>query len=533
MEVPGEGLPAGTGDVTMMQMAWRRHWCIGATLALGVMLVAGHGKAWAQGAAKEDRRIYAKKNTFKMPIEMDDAMRAQLKEVRLYVKAGNADWVQQETADPSVKFFLYRVAQDGEYWFSVATVDKSGKMTPSDLNKEPPGLQVVVDTQPPTIDLKPWTAPDGETCLMCTMQDANPDLHSIRITFQGNDGAEHALEPHVVKAGVFRVPAELWGGKVRVTAEDKCHNRVTRDVQLSSSGGAPSFLPPGITGASTPVYSPKTGENTLVSNASPPPLSMNLTQDKAVGRPAASHPPMQVPDGPPALPDPDAPVPIPQPQKKIVSSNPVANANRQLLNTTHASLDYRIDQVGPSGVGKVEIWITPDQGQTWQRLTEDADRHSPAEIDLPGEGLFGIRLVVTNGSGFGGSPPVRGDQPSVWIEVDSTPPFVMFRDVDPIADGGSLTLHWSAKDKNLANDPISLYYRTRAEGPWQVMARGLKNDGAYRWNLPHNEGFQFFFKIEVADQAGNIAHAETNNPVILDMTEPRASVLGITGIRPR
>jgi hypothetical protein len=242
---------------------------------------------------------------------------------------------------------------------------------------------------------------------------------------------------------------------------------------------------------------------------------------------------MQVPDGPPALPDPDAPVPIPQPPKKIVSSAPVANANRQLLNTTHASLDYRIDQVGPSGVGKVEIWITPDQGQTWQRLTEDTDRHSPAEIDLPGEGLFGIRLVVTNGSGFGGSPPVRGDQPSVWIEVDSTPPFVMFRDVDPIADGGSLTLHWSAKDKNLANDPISLYYRTRAEGPWQVMARGLKNDGAYRWNLPHNEGFQFFFKIEVADQAGNIAHAETNNPVILDMTEPRASVLGITGIRPR
>jgi hypothetical protein len=196
-------------------------------------------------------------------------------------------------------------------------------------------------------------------------------------------------------------------------------------------------------------------------------------------------------------------------------------------------MDYRIDQVGPSGVGKVEIWITSDQGQTWQRLGEDADRHSPAEIDLPGEGLFGVRLVVTNGSGFGGGPPARGEQASAWIEVDTTPPLVMLREVEPIVESGSLTIHWSAKDKNLAAEPINLYYRTRPEGQWQVVAHGLKNDGAYRWNFPHNEGFQFFFKIEAADQAGNISHVESTTPVILDMTEPRASVLGITGIRPR
>jgi hypothetical protein len=46
-------------------------------------------------------------------------------------------------------------------------------------------------------------------------------------------------------------------------------------------------------------------------------------------------------------------------------------------------------------------------------------------------------------------------------------------------------------------------------------------------------GSQFFFKIEVADQAGNIGRAETTNPVALDMTEPRGVVMGINGIRPR
>ncbi len=57
--------------------------------------------------------------------------------------------------------------------------------------------------------------------------------------------------------------------------------------------------------------------------------------------------------------------------------------------------------------------MTPDQGQTWHRLGEDLDKRSPADINLPGDGVFGIRIVITNGNGFGGRPPVRGDAPPV------------------------------------------------------------------------------------------------------------------------
>src|SRR5262249_52612440 len=77
----------------------------------------------------------------------------------------------------------------------------------------------------------------------------------------------------------------------------------------------------------------------------------------------------------------------------------------QLINTTQATVEYRIDQVGPSGVGKVEIYMTPDNGQTWRRLSEDTAKRSPATITLPGDGVFGIRMVVSNGNGFGGKAP--------------------------------------------------------------------------------------------------------------------------------
>jgi hypothetical protein len=222
-------------------------------------------------------------------------------------------------------------------------------------------------------------------------------------------------------------------------------------------------------------------------------------------------------------PAPIAPVTTNQPQ--------VGGIQRQFLNTTRASLDYRIDQVGPSGVGKVEVWISADQGAAWKRLGEDADRRSPAEFDLPGDGLYGVRVVVANGNGFGGKPPVAGEQPQLWIDVDTMAPIAQLKEVEPIANGGTLDIRWTVTDKNLGPEPINLYYATRREGPWQPVARGLKNDGLFRWAFPRDAGSQFFVRLEVSDQAGNLARCEAVNAVVLDMTEPRSSVVGVTGVQ--
>lgn len=204
---------------------------------------------------------------------------------------------------------------------------------------------------------------------------------------------------------------------------------------------------------------------------------------------------------------------------------------RQFINTTRASLEYRIDQVGPSGVAKVEVFVTSDQGASWKRLCEDADRRSPAEFDLPGDGLYGVRIVVTNGNGFGGRPPVPGEQPQLWIEVDTAAPTVQLREVEPSTNAGIIDVHWMASDKNFGQEPISLSYATRREGPWLPIAHGLKNDGVYRWQFPRDMGAQFFVRIEAVDMAGNTARSESPTAIVLDMTEPRASVLGVNAVQ--
>src|SRR5207244_3761920 len=53
------------------------------------------------------------------------------------------------------------------------------------------------------------------------------------------------------------------------------------------------------------------------------------------------------------------PLQAPQSKPPVPVSEPLTRpaVPYQLINTTHATLDYRIDQVGPSGVGKVEIYL--------------------------------------------------------------------------------------------------------------------------------------------------------------------------------
>ncbi|HZU34695.1 MAG TPA: hypothetical protein VFA18_02230, partial [Gemmataceae bacterium] len=200
----------------------------------------------------------------------------------------------------------------------------------------------------------------------------------------------------------------------------------------------------------------------------------------------------------------------------------------QLINSVHASLDYQIDEVGPSGIGRVEVWYTKDEGQTWQKLCDDPDRHSPADIELPGDGLYGVSLVVSNGNGVVGTPPMRGDRPNWWIEVDTTKPQASLLDVHATSEDPSVFLiTWEASDKNMKQDPIDLSYCTQRGGPWVPIARGLPNNGHYRWSVPRNAGSEFYIRMDVADRAGNVTRCEAKQPVFLDLQHPKARVVGV------
>ncbi len=471
-------------------------------------------------------KIYTNKNVFKLPIKIDNGSRGTLKEVVLYVKTGPGGWVRAESADPARDHFLYRTPQDGEYWFSVVTVDRAGATNPRDVQREPPGLIVVVDTAAPLVELQPATA-NGQPCLRCVTQDANPNPESLKVLAHGTDQALRPLEVVPGQPGLFRLPPpESFTGSVRVAVTDRVGNATTRDFNLKAIPALAQLLTaPAQAPAAAGVVPAVAGMDTTR------PGTGVVQAHHTVAKPST----LPAPEGPGLVPAsataPGVPAAHAAPANTPGDSGRKAGSpQRQILNGKHATLEYRIDPIGPSGVGKVEVYVTADKGATWQRLAEDADRRSPAEIDLPGEGLYGVRLVVTNGNGFGGTPPAPGEAPSTWIEVDATAPTAQLRNIDPNTSGGALEIRWMASDKNLGDQPISLFYATRREGPWLPLARNVRNEGSHRWEFPRDAGGQFFVRLEAADQAGNVTRCETPTPVVLDLTEPKAQVVGVTGM---
>jgi hypothetical protein len=504
-------------------MVWKRLRSVGACALVGLGGIWGQQAAWAQTTAAAVNPAIAKKtyttNTrFHLPVDIEQRTRAGLAEVCLYVRINGGDWVREAVKDPQVTSFTYTAPQDGEYWFHLVTIDRLGKMNPPDLTREPPGLQVVVDTKEPELLLQPWVLPDtGEACVKCEMKDANPDLSSVKLIYRGNDGHDRMLEALPNNPGVFRVPTEAYGHPVHVTGKDLCNNAAVREYVLQPANTevrtpAPS---PSVKSESSSVP-PSRSEMPAIYKGEPP--AFKTIPAPALNEAPASTPHTSTVSSPPPVPGmPDLAGP----------------AGCKLLNTLSASLDYHIDQVGQSGVAKVEVYVTPDRGATWQRLCEDPDRRSPVEFTLPGEGVYGIKLVLTNGNGLGGMPPAKGEQPTSYIEVDTTSPTVQLHPIDSNAKDGCLDIRWKARDKNLGSEPVTLFYKTRPEERWVVMAKNVKNDGVYHWAFPRDSGAQFYVKIEVADSAGNVGRAECAEPIALDMTVPSASVINISGVQPR
>ncbi len=542
------------------------------------LLLAGLGLAWLSLQATAEPKpapgstpfkSYINKNPFYLPVLIDERVRQELREVQLYFKKqASHPWILKERVPPAQTSFTFQAPRDGEYYFTVVTVDRMGRATPSDLAKAVPSQIVVVDTQLPQVDVQPLPpTPEGLT-VTCQIRDLNHDGSKTKIFYQTVDKIWRPLEPLPGQADQFRIPVQAaFTGLIGVTATDLAGNNLTREFNLGAlspppatvsaatglTGEQPAALKPGLSVAAEGIQAVAyrqvpAAEPTLP--AAPAPVPAPAPTPGVI--PASAPAPVVVPAPAPApVPAPAVPAPsaavAPSGKQAVVPPAPLAHgvaagqlpaeaANSQVVPSTRLGLEYQIEQAGASGVGKVEIWLTRDKGQSWQRLCEDPDGQSPVEIDLPGEGLFGLFLVASNGQGFGANPPAAGDPSDWWIEVDATKPVAEKLLIKPISeqDRSTYLITWVARDRNLGPNPIDLYYAPSREGPWQPIVKGLKNDGHYQWTVPAKVGPQVFVRLAAKDQAQNITTVDTAQPLLLDdHSRPRVRVTGVIAASPR
>jgi hypothetical protein len=203
-----------------------RRWVLSAVAGM-VFGIAAAG----QGPAP----IFTKNSALRLPVQLDERARADVAEVKLYVRGPTGRWECAQTAPPTQTAFDYKALGDGEYWFTFVTVDRRGNATPGNLDACAPHRKVIVDSTPPDVSAQPIPINGGEKALQCQVRDAHPDWSTLRVVYQSADGT---WQPLTVAAPdmptVFRIPSpSVLESKLQVTVADRAGNRTTREIDLS------------------------------------------------------------------------------------------------------------------------------------------------------------------------------------------------------------------------------------------------------------------------------------------------------------
>jgi hypothetical protein len=410
-----------------------------------------------------DEINYSKAPVFRIPFQTDAAGR--LKQIQLYVSTDRGKtWSPVVAATPDQRFFDFRATQDGLYWFAVRTIDLENKAYPQAIDSFRPGLKVMVDTQPPVVRLRALPSRDGEVGVEWDVRDENLLPTGVRLE--------------------YRMPGTIpWTPLVG---------------ELPASGQR--YWRPGTNGA---VDVRLAAED----------RAGNVGEDKTTVAPGPIT-------GGLSTPSPAAPAAARVPESAI-----------RLVNSKRIALNYEIKDKGPSGISSIELWYTQDPAcRSWQKYREEDGKSPPPFIvDVEGEGLYGFTLVVRSGVGLGERPPQVGDKPQMWVEVDLTKPMVKLGavDVGRGTDSGRLTIQWTATDKNLGPQPITISYAKDSSGPWKPIATNVENNGRFVWQMPADVPYQFIVRLEAADKAGNIGADETAKPVIVDLLQPKGLILNV------
>lgn len=230
------------------------------------------------------------------------------------------------------------------------------------------------------------------------------------------------------------------------------------------------------------------------------------------------------------LPTPTSPAPIPTPEAFEVAKP--AGVQPRMVNSRRFELDYDVEAVGPAGVAKVELWQTDDEGKNWQMAGVDPDSVSPYIVDVTHEGIYGFRMVIETTTGLRSAQPQPGDLPEVWVGIDVTKPQATIKGALPGTglQAGELIIEWEASDSGLLPRPIALSFAEQMDGPWTPIASGLPNDGRYAWRLDNRVPEQLYLKLDVRDEAGNVATYITPERVSLLRVKPQGKIRGVRPI---
>ena len=556
-----------------------------------MLVLAGLLCAQGSTVAAAPQPIPTNKTRFRIPFKIESAalQRMNARELQLHVsRDGGVTWELSQTLAPDGAKFEYQAAGDGEYRFAVKTLDGRNQLHPPAGQYET-GLIVQVDTLAPLLELSLQQLGPGRVELSWNAADAHLDLSTLKLEYQ-QPGSQDWEPVEVTPKATGQIPwnvSQQGQVKVRGTIADTALNigKGQTQMQIIAVGDpAPKPRPTrrvpiaGLDGHEHAAISPPAAETTrLPAVESTRPNAVETTRSPAVSsmpnaiasdaRIGASNGaaetandfrgPVITPYGGVAIspgerfvagneksrPDitkdrwsdfPDPAVAQPHP---VLQPNPIQQPNlalrnagpRRVVGSRRFQVGYTVDDVGPSGIGAVELFITQDQGRKWWKYGDDPDRRSPVDVEVPQDGEYGFSIRVRSGVGLTNDPPLPGELPSIIVAVDQTPPTVELLSAQQGqgANSNRVQVRWRIADEHLASKPVSVYYSPTRNGPWEAVSGWTDDQGGFEWAVTPGSPSQLYVRVVARDVAGNTAKAESPQPILVDLSRPTARIVDV------
>ena len=477
-------------------------------------------------------------------------------------------WHAQPAVSPDAKSITFEAKRDGLYYLSMVMFTKSGRRIPADFMTAPPEVKLLIDSAKPNVTLPVARRVGEEIQLEWAIDDQYPNDAKTQVVYRRSKSTEAWT---LVPASSFRGRSVTFAPKfpgpieARVDVSDYAGNTegIAKELPGSDEVGGiatASYTPPPVKPNPVETLTPATSlepipppSMTMPSGVTPMIAPPSVTPMAAAPLPVVAQPsiavapafpaalPQTIPQVAPTLPAEPAPAAF-----TPVGAAPVFTATAapsvpdvKAFNTTRFDVAYEVDG-GSSGVSRVDVYVTRDDGRTWRRWSQHPQSERPLKIALDQsfnqrnpqpEGDYGFKLVPTSGAGLSEGAPTASTPPEFRARIDLTPPRVdvFMPQADP-AQRNAMLLRWRVTDANKSVEPVQIEWSETPAGPWTAVtgtaSHAPSGDDALLWLLPEQTPPKVYLKFTAIDAAGNKLVTVSNQPFLVDPHRPTARIQG-------